>query len=299
MGVEESSNSEQNSNPLQHTPTQSAQAHTPVTTPQRAGSSSASLPIPSESLLSLGLSNGVVSQESMDTDLETPLSGAHVVADTALFPPPTTTAASAQTSNKKGAGKKKKKRGRKPKDKSQVSNSAATNSVQSPAIAESGGTQQPNAMDQNNRTPVGGAVVGGVPGHHAAGDDVLRSGREPMEVENRRRSIGSSSSISMPPLPSQNPHHLNNSYSGVNQAHPPSETGQTGQSRLTDHHRGSSVQVTPSRDGMGLPLGPGGVVRVKQEPITNHEEEMETSQPAYQHQRQPATKVSTSPSICD
>ena len=272
-----------------------------VSTPQRArGASVSAMMTMPESVLNPGLANGDISRESMDTDMETPLpsQGAGTSSSSLVNPPPsatTTAPAPAQTSNRR-SGKKKKKRGRKPKDKSQVDNSTATNNTQGTATIESGGVhvQQQNAVDQNSRTPVGGAVVGGASGHHThAGDDALRTSREPMEVESRR-SIGSSSSISVPPLPLHNPHHLNNSYAS-NQALPASETGQ---SRLTDRHRAPSA-MTPSRESVGagtvggLPLGPGGVVRIKQEPITNHEEEMETNQPpAHQHQRQPTTKVS-------
>ena len=252
-------------------------------------------------MLNLGLSNGDISRESMDTDLETPLSAPHVAEMSLNLNPPPSTAAPAQASNKR-SGKKKKKRGRKPKDKTQVvdNSTAVSNSTQGTTPVESGGQQ--SVVDQNSRTPVGGTVVGGVLGHHL-GDDALRTSREQMEVE-RRRSIGSSSSISMPPALhlNSNPHHLlNNSYSGVsgsgNQGHPVSESGQ---SRLTDHHHRApsapSETTTPSREsagvGLPLPLGPGGVVRVKQEPITNDEEEMETNQPPHLHQRQPTTKVS-------
>ena len=291
----------------------SVQMPSAVSTPQhraRGGSVSAMMTTP-ESVMNPGLANGDISRESMDTDVETPLPSE---AQGAINPPPSATTttitppapapASAQTSNRR-LGKKKKKRGRKPKDKSQVDSSASadatTNSTQgSMTSVESGGVhniQQQNAVDQHSRTtPVGGAVVGGASGHRMhPGDDTLRTSREEMEVENsRRRSIGSSSSISVPPLPLHNPHHLNNSYVATsNQAQPASETGQ---SRLTDRHRAPSA-TTPSREsaaGMGmvggLPLGPGGVVRIKQEPITNHEEEMETNQlPAHQHQRQPTT----------
>ncbi len=283
-----------------------------------------------ESVLNPGLANGDISRESMDTDLETPLPlTAHGTVtslsssvNAPLPPPPTTitTTAPAQTSNRR-PGKKKKKRGRKPKDKSQVDNSSTAavatamsmSNTQGMTAVESGGgggyVQQQNAVDQhsNSRTtiPVGGAVMGGASGLHVhAGDDALRTSREQFELEgSRRRSIGSSSSISVPPLTSNNPHHLNNSYaSSQQQAQPVSETGQ---SRLMDHHRVPSA-TTPSRESAaagagvgvvgGLPLGPGGVVRIKQEPITNHEEEMETNQSpaAHQHQRQPTTKVSNS-----
>ena len=306
-----STSSQQNpSNPplTQSQPMQPVQTPS-MFTPQRVrGASVSAMMTTPESVLNLGLANGDMSRESMDTDLETPLPSAPQgmgagMSSSSLINSPTTattTPAPAQMSNRR-SGKKKKKRGRKPKDKSQVDSSAAVNSAQ--GSVESGGVhvQQPNAVDQN-RTPVGGAVVGGVARHHAhAGDDALRTSREQMEVESRR-SIGSSSSISVPPLPSHNPHHFNNSYAGGsssgNQAQLASETGQ---SRLTDHHRTSSTPsgvTTPSRESAGvvggLPLGVGGVVRIKQEPITNHEEEMETNQPtAHQHQRQPTTtKVS-------
>ena len=244
----------------------------------------------------------------MDVDLETPLPSATQGAMSSSLvnplPPPPTTAtvppAPAQTSNRR-PGKKKKKRGKKPKDKSQVDNptaaAGAANSTH--GITTGVDVQQQNAMDRT--TPVGGAVVGGASGHH--GDDAIRTSREQMEVENsrRRRSIGSSSSISVPPLPSHNPHHLNNSYAS-NQAQLASETGQ---SRTTDRHRAPSVPsaTTPSRESVGagavggLPLVPGGVVRIKQEPITNHEEEMETNQPpppAHQHPRQTTTTTKVS-----
>ena len=311
-GVGGSTSSQQNPlNPPQPQSQSTQPVQTPsVSTPQRARVTSVSAMMTTpESVLNSGLANGDISRESMDTDLETPLPSAPygVGTTSSLVNSPTTATpapAPAQTSNRR-PGKKKKKRGRKPKDRSQVDNSAAaTNSTQGASAVESGGVyvQQPNAVDQNSRAPVGGAVVGGVSGHHAhTGDDALRTSREQMEVENRRRSIGSSSSISVPPLPSHNPHHLNNSYaSGAsgsgNQAQQASETGQ---SRLMDHHRTPSAPsgvTTPSRESAGtmssLPLGPGGVVRIKQEPITNHEEEMETNQPtAHQHQRQPTTKV--------
>jgi hypothetical protein len=279
-----------------------------------------------ESVLNPGLANGDISQESMDTDLETPLPlTAHGTVTSLsssssvnppLPPPPTTitTTAPAQTSNRR-PGKKKKKRGRKPKDKSQVDNSTtvaaavATSNAQGMTAVDSGGggghVQQQNAVDQHSNsrtTPVGGAFMGGASGLHVhAGDDALRTSREQLlEIESsRRRSIGSSSSISVPPLTSSNPHHLNNSYASSQQQ--PQPVSETGQSRLTDHHRVPSA-TTPSRESAGagagvvggLPLGPGGVIRIKQEPITNHEEEMETNQPAaaHQHQRQPTTKVS-------
>ena len=309
------SNSQQNVlNPLQlpqNLPMQpvisTPSAATPFHTQRSRGASVSAMMTTPESVLNPGLANGDISRESMETDSETPLplTGQGTVtslSSSSLVNPPSappTTAAPAQTSNRR-PGKKKKKRGRKPKDKSQVDNPtiAATSNAQGMTAVESAGVQQQqNAVDQHRTTtPVGGAVVGGASGHHVhAGDDALRTSREHLEIE-RRRSIGSSSSISVPPLPSNNPHHLNNSYASTSQQQAQSAS-ETGQSRLTDHHRAPS-STTLSRESAGagvvggLPLGPGGVVRIKQEPITNHEEEMETNQPpAHQHQRQPTTKV--------
>ena len=292
---------------------------TPLHTQRSRGASVSAMMTTPESVLNPGLANGDISRESMETDSETPLplTGQGTVTSLSSLSSsvnpslasPTTTApapAPAQTSNRR-PGKKKKKRGRKPKDKSQVDNSTvaaavASNAQGMTAVESAGGhiQQQQNAMDQHRTTPVGGAVMGGASGHHVhAGDDALRTSREQLEIESnrRRRSLGSSSSISVPPLPSNNPHHLNNSYASTSQLQTQAAS-ETGQSRLTDHHHAPSA-TTPSRESVGagvvggLPLGPGGVVRIKQEPITNHEEEMETNQPpAHQHQRQPTTKVS-------
>ena len=242
----------------------------------------------------------------METDLETPLP-APPTSETPVAP------VGAQTNRR--PGKKKKKRGRKSKDKAQVESSSAV------AAQDSMVSAQQQLAEQNSRTAVaaqgggggGGGVMGGASGHPLvhSGDNVLRTSREQMEFENRR-SIGSISSISS--LTPSNPHVLSNSF-GSSQAQPVPEGGQT---RLTTDHRapstaggavggvhgggGSGSHVsTPPRDSSvaSLPLSIGGVIRVKQEPITNHEEEMEISHPApppppapvAQQQRQPVTKV--------
>ena len=250
--------------------------------------------------------NGDISHDSTETDLETPLS-APPTSETPLAP------VAGQTNRR--SGKKKKKKGRKSKDKGQVESSTTVTE----GAPDSTASSEQQLTEQNSRTPVtaqvggggggiGGGVVGGASGHPLvhSGDDVLRTSREQMEFENRRI-IGSSSSISS--LTPSNPHVLSNSFSS-NQAQPVSESGQT---RLTTNHRTPStvggaagVHVrgaggdvsTPPRDSsaVSLPLSVGGVVRVKQEPITNHEEEMEISHPpppvpVAQHQRQPTTKV--------
>ena len=228
--------------------------------------------------------------------METPLS-APPPSEVPLAPP------TAQTGRR--SGKKKKKRGRKPKDKNQV-DSLSTMTQSGP---DNLSASQQQLIEQNSRTPVtaqgvggaggGGVGLGGVLSHPLvhSGDDVLRTSREQMEFESRR-SIGSSSLISS--LAPSNSHVINNNF-GSNQAQPVSESGQ---SRLTDHRTpsapvisavGSSEVSTPPRDtaSVGVAFGLGGLVRVKQEPITNHEEEMETNHPpsVTQHPRQPTTKV--------
>ena len=256
-----------------------------------------------ESVLNSHLANGDISRDSMEMDLATPLS-APPTSETSVAP------VTAQTNRR--PGKKKKKRGRKSKDKGQVESSSA---VPAQGVPDSVVSVQQQLAEQNSRTPViaqgggggGGGIMGGASGHPLihSGDDVLRTSREQMEFENRR-SIGSSSSISS--LTPSNPHVLSNSFSS-NQAQPVPESGQT---RLTTDHRapstaggavgvhggggGTDVSTLPRDSSItSLPLSIGGVVRVKQEPITNHEEEMEISHPlpapVAQHQRQPTTKV--------
>ena len=248
---------------------------TPISTPQKA------VPGTPDSVLNSSLANGELSKDSTETDLETPFSAPQ--AETPLPP---------ATQPGKRSGKKKKKRGRKPKEKSQIDNSTA--------VSEPGVLQQ-QFVDQNSRT---GTALGGGGGGEALprssvpdGDDILRTSREQMEVDNRR-SIGSSSSMISSLA---NPYQLNNNY-GSNQVQPVTQAVESGQSRLTEQQAPSlpssavGVEVTtPLRESpvIGIPLGAGGVVRVKQEPITNHEEEMETNQPPplTQHPRQPTTKV--------
>ena len=245
---------------------------------------------PDSVLYSSHLANGDISQESMETDSETPLGSAQLVAETPVAPPTST-----PTQSSRRSGKKKKKRGRKPKEKTQVDTTAAVGGVaDSTPVAQ----QQQHVADQDSRIPAqgGGGVMGGVSDQLMvhSGDDVLRTSREQMEVDRRSTEnalSAISSSMSAPSIP---PAVLANSF-GSNQAQPVSETGQT---RLTGPRAPSatsSAVSTPPRESpvIGLPLGAGGVVRVKQEPITNHEDEMEINQvpPTAQHSRQPTTKV--------
>ena len=262
--------------------------HTPVaSTPQMAPSSG--VPLDSLSSSNAHLANGDLSREMMETDTETPLSVPPPTAGGQVEVPPVAPPTSTQMS--KRTGKKKKKRGRRPKEKAQVDNSAMETL---PGETEPGEIQQ-QVADQDGRTASQGVGVaaGGVSSHSVfhSGDDVLRTSREQMEIESQRNAVPSLA-------PPSNPHLLNNSFA-TEQAQPVSETSQ---SRLPEQRAGSTPSgtvgnevSTPPRESamVGLPLGFGGVVRVKQEPITNHEEEMETNPPLHsaQQTRTPMTKV--------
>ena len=220
------------------------------------------------------LANGDLSRDSMEVELETPLSAGPL--SEAPLPPPT---------NARRAGKKKKKRGRKARDKTQVDNSTIPASV---GAGQGGADVQQPPADMDNRALL--QTVGGVSSMQGvvhSGDDVLRTSREQMEIEN---SVRVGSMLNQP----ANPHAANNF--GGSHAQPVSEPGQTG---LTERSNPSSlanivarneVATPPRRDSTSsvLPLGVGGVVRVKQEPITNHEDEMDVP---HHHVRPPATKV--------
>ena len=232
------------------------------------------------------LANGDLSLDSVEMDVEGSLSTGQQSSEMPLPPPPAT--------NKRSGKKKNKKRGRRTREKTQIDSitTATTPLGAGQVMAE---TQQSPMATADDRTML--PAVGGVSGVGVvhSGDDVLRTSREQMEIENSNRRVGTSV-ITPPPPPL---HAGSNSLGSSNPAQPVSEPSQTG---LVGHNAptslpsgvggGSEVATPPRREG-GFPLGFGGVVRVKQEPITNHEDEMEmtTPSPAMYHGRPPVTKV--------